>query len=206
MALFIWMFSIRGVSFLVTIPVGVTYVTDEGTVALGTPAESVMTVVQADGLNMLAFQLFGRPKNLEMVVDLTGFPPDSPGVMNRIVCDGSLIRSIPLSVNPVEFNPPALDIALDRMHYRVLPVSVVSEPAPSRYMSVSLRQSHVRVMGPASVLNSMDSVFTEPVSSTVRMEQQTALALPEGVESEDAAVTARLRNPVPVVPGNRRAY
>jgi len=73
-------------------------------------------------------------------------------------------------------------------------------------MSTSIRRSRVRVTGPASVLLAIDSIRTEPVSSDVRMEQQTALALPRGVYSDETAAVTRLRNPVPVVPGVRRAY
>lgn len=206
MAVFIWLFSIRGVEFTVTLPVAVAYATDEDAVVLGNPPESIMVEFEADGLSMLGFQLFGRPDGLRMIVDLGDFSPDSPGVAKQIILKEDLFESLPLMVRAIGFEPTLLELSLDRVSSRVLPIAVVSRPVPARYMSTSLRQSHVRVTGPASVLLAMDSVRTAPVSSTVRMEQQTALALPGGVYSEETAAVTRLRNPVPVVPGIRRAY
>lgn len=206
MAVFIWLFSIRGVEFAVILPVAVEYATSELAVVLGNPPDSIMVEFEADGLSMLGFQLFGRPDGLRMIVDLRGFSPDSPGVSRQIILKEDLFGSLPLMVRAKGFEPSLLELSLDRVYSRVLPVAVVSGPVPARYMSTSLRLTHVRVTGPASVLLAMDSVRTEPVSSAVRMEQQTALALPEGVYSEENATVTRLRNPVPVVPGIRRVY
>lgn len=205
-ALFIWLFSIRGVEFTVSLPVWVTYATGEDAVVLGDPPESVLVAFGADGLSMLGFQLFGKPGGLRMVVDLGSFSPDSPWIAKQITLKDDLFASLPLMVRAEGFEPPLIELSLDRVSSRVLPVAVVSSPLPARYMSTSIRQSHVRVTGPASVLLSLDSVRTEPVSSTVRMEQQTALALPGGVYSDQTTAVTRLRNPVPVVPWVRRAY
>lgn len=205
-ALLIWLFSIRGVEFTVSLPVGITYVTGEDAVVVGNPPESVIVDFKADGLSMLGFQLFGKTRELGIVVDLGGFSPDSPWIAKQVVLNGDLFEDLPLMVRAEGFEPQLAELALDRIGSRVLPVAVVSNPIPSRYMSTSVRQSHVRVTGPASVLLALDSIQTEPVSSTVRMEQQTALALPGGVYSDETAAVIRLRNPVPVVPGVRRAY
>ncbi|MFO7627609.1 MAG: hypothetical protein R6V62_10145 [Candidatus Fermentibacteraceae bacterium] len=205
-AVFIWLFSIRGVEFTVSLPVEVTYATGEDAVVLGNPPESIMVEFEADGLSMLGFQLIGKPDGLSMVVDLRGFSPDSPGITKQIILKDDLFESLPLMVRAEAFEPSLIEFSLDRVGSRVLPVAVVSGPVPARYMSTSLRKSHVRVTGPASVLLSIDSVHTEPVSSAVRMEQQTALALPGGVYSDETAAVTHLRNPVPVVPGVRRAY
>jgi len=205
-ALFIWLFSLRGVGFTVNLPVAVTYATSEEAVVLGNPAESVTVEFQADGLSMLGFQLLGKPAGLRMVVDLRGLSPDSPGVARQVVMREELFESLPLMVRAGGFDPPLIELSLDRVGSRVLPVAVVSTPVPARYMSTSIRRSRVRVTGPASVLLAIDSIRTEPVSSDVRMEQQTALALPRGVYSDETAAVTRLRNPVPVVPGVRRAY
>jgi hypothetical protein len=205
-ALFIWLFSLRGVEFKVSLPVALTFDTGENAVVLGNPPDTVLVEFEADGLSMLGFQLFGKPGGLNMVVDLIGFSPDSPETVKQIVLREDLFESLPLMVRAEGFEPALIEISLDRVSSRVLPVAVVSRPVPSRYMSTSLRQPHVRVTGPASVLLSIDSVHTEPVSSTVRMEQQTALALPGGVYSDDAGAVTRLRNPVPVVPMVRRVY
>ncbi len=188
------------------LPVAVTYATSEEAVVLGNPAESVTVEFQADGLSMLGFQLLGKPAGLRMVVDLRGLSPDSPGVARQVVMREELFESLPLMVRAGGFEPSLIELSLDRVGSRVLPVAVVSTPVPARYMSTSIRRSRVRVTGPASVLLAIDSIRTEPVSSDVRMEQQTALALPRGVYSDETAAVTRLRNPVPVVPGVRRAY
>lgn len=205
-AVFIWLFSIRGVGFSVRLPVAVEYATAEDAVVLGNPPESVMVEFEADGLSMLGFQLLGKPGGLRIMVDLQAFSPDSPRVSRRIAMREDLFESLPVMVGAEGFEPAAIELSIDRVGSRVLPVAVVSLPVPARYMSTSIRQTHVRVNGPASVLFATDSVRTEPVSSTVRMEQQTVLALPRGVYSDETAAVIRLRNPVPVVPGVRRAY
>lgn len=206
MALFIWLFSVRGEAFLVSIPVAVNYIIAEEAVFLVSPPESVTVSFEADGLSMLGFQLLGRAKDLSVKVDLSGLPSDNPGVTTRIVFDGTHLEDSPLGVTASGFTPASADISLDRIHYRILPVAVVSEPTPSRYMSVHLRQPTVRISGPASLLSRMDSVRTSTASSSIRMDQQVALELPEGIQADGATAVARLRNPVPVVPGIRRAY
>lgn len=204
--MFIWLFSIRGVEFAVNLPVPVEYVTAGDAVVLGNPPDSIMVRFEADGLSMLGFQLLGKPGRLRMVVDLEGFSPDSPWSARQVLMREDLFDNLPLMVRAGGFEPASIDLSIDRTGSRVLPVAVVSLPVPARYMSCSLRQKSVRVTGPASLLLTIDSVRTEPVSSAVRMEQQASLALPHGVYSDETVAVTRLRNPVPVVPGVQRAY
>lgn len=205
-ALFIWLFSIRGGSFTVRIPVAVNYIIDAESVVLGNPPESVTVAFTADGLSMLGFQLTGRAGRLAVNADLRGLSADDPEQTTVIVFDGTLLESPSMSVNASGFMPASAEVSLDRVDHRALPVALVSRPSPSRYMSVHLRQPSVRVSGPASVIGLMDSVHTSTASSSIRMDQQVALDLPDGVEAEVTAVVARLRNPAPVVPSVRRAY
>lgn len=204
-ALFIWVFSIRAETFSVTIPVPVRCLTAQGVMLVGHPPDTVSVTFQGDGLEMLGFQLLGKPGDLEVIVDLRSVPPDSLGPL-QIPYVEAMLRDPQSRVRVESFQPARAELSIDILFDRVLPVAVVSHPVPSRYMSVSLRQPRVRLTGPASVLLSMDSASTAPVSSDVRMEQRAELDLPEGVQTEGGAVTVRLRNPVPVVQGVGRAY
>jgi hypothetical protein len=204
-ALFIWVFSIRAESFRVTIPVPVRCLTAQGVVLVGRPPDTVSVTFHGDGLELLRFQLLGKPRDMEVIVDLRSVPPDSLGPVEIPYADAML--GDPQARAMVEsFQPARVQMSIDILYDRVLPVAVVSHPVPARYMSVSLRQPQVRLTGPASVLLSMDSAYTAPVSSDVRMEQQAVLDLPDGVRADPGTVTARLRNPVPVVQGVQRAY
>ncbi len=204
-AVAIWAFSIQTEIFSVTVPVPVVFRIAREADLVGHPPDTVAVTFRKGGLEMLGFQLSGSPRDLEVRVNLTSLTPDSLESLLILFSD-SMLSDPRHRTGMVSFQPSIVELAMDVHQDRVLPVAVVSHPVPARYMSVFLRRPHVTVNGPASVLASMDSAYTVPISSDVRIEQQVELDLPVGVNSDAGTVPVRLRNPVPVVQGVRRAY
>jgi hypothetical protein len=207
MALAIWALSIRTVDFSVAVPLKVSYLTDESIVLLGHPPESVMVTFGSDGLSMLGFQIEGKNRKLEVLVDLRSAIPDSTPETRRLTLDPSLVTGVPPEVHTSGFSPAFVDLSLDLAATRSLPVSVEGSGIPARYTNLLFPgDSRVAVRGPASLLNSMDSLPAGPVSFTSQRDQQAPLQLPEGVTAEVAFITVSLKTPVPIVTGVTRAY
>lgn len=205
-ALIVWSLSIRTVDFRVNTPLRVTYLTDDDGVILGQPPESVLVGFQGDGLTMLGFQLFGGGRRLDVTVDIRGKTPDSVPETQRITLNDTSVGQVPMGIVTTDFEPSLLEFSLDRITVRTLPVSIRTDSVPSRYMIVVSDEPGVRVRGPVSVLNTMDSLSAGPVSILSDREQYAPLQLPDGATADAAFVTVTLRRPVSVVRRVSPAY
>lgn len=153
-----------------------------------------------------------QPERLEAVIDLlNGRPGES---VHRFVPEDI---NVPPEVEVLAIAPGEVKVVLDRIGERLLPLvpALSGDPAPgSQVVDVSVDPRIARVVGPATALEKMTGVSTEPVSVANRSAtfSVTTTALPNvpGVrvrEGQVVHVTVRM-GPAPsrtATPGARPA-
>lgn len=152
------------------------------------------------GASILLDQIAGSPAGVLPVVDPAG-GLELPSAVEIQVAPSQLAwRGRPFStLQAASFSPPVVILTLDRVAERIIPVRVTaSGQVPSRVLAGTLQPSTVTARGPASLLERLDAVETEPLA-TDQPPARVGLVPAAGVTVEPSSVQAGLVTPVPVV-------
>lgn len=152
------------------------------------------------GASILLDQIAGSPAGIVPEIDPAG-DRELPASVEIPVSESQLAwRGRPFStLHAASFSPPALTLTLDRIAERTIPVRVTaSGQIPSRVLAGTLQPSMVTARGPASLLELLEAVDTEPLAPD-QPPARVGLVPAGGVTVEPSAVQAGLVTPVPVV-------
>lgn len=142
----------------------------EGRMLLDPAPEEVVAKVAAPGLLTLQMRLFGVVKNeLAAVVRV---PPDAETV-NRTLHPSDIVVPLDSGVRIVEIvKPETIQFRLDRRVERTVPVKpVVTGTLPGGFSvsgEVVVEPPEVTIMGPASLVEDLERVATEPLDMSGR--------------------------------------
>ncbi|WP_291322776.1 CdaR family protein [Desulfonatronospira sp.] len=159
LAVFFW-YLISGqekVEMWVEVSVEVSQVPEEYTIMSG--MVSKVTVRCRATKTMLSRMEVGR---LAYNLDLSGLEHGE----NTIVLDPKRIN-LPRAVQAVEITPHRLDLEVDRLIIRELPVEIEWKGAISPYYELkdkSVEPASVRIKGPENIIQNMDAVKTRPLA------------------------------------------
>jgi hypothetical protein len=138
-----------------------------------------------------------EPERLEAVIDLADARPGE-----RVHHFAPEDINVPPEVEVLGIAPGEVRVTLDRIGERLLPIvpALAGDPAPgSRVVDLAVEPRIARVVGPATALEKMTGVSTEPVSTAGRSAtfSTTTIALPNvpGVrvrEGQVVRVTVRI--------------
>ncbi|EFI35389.1 YbbR family protein [Desulfonatronospira thiodismutans ASO3-1] len=191
MAVFFW-YLISGqekVEMWVDVPVEVSHLSEDYTVISG--MVSKVTVRCRATKTMLSRMDMAR---LAYNLDLSGLEQGE----NTIVLDPKRIN-LPRAVQAVEITPARLELEVDRIVSRELPVEVVWTGAISPYYELKnkmVEPAALHVRGPEKILKNMDTVKTRPVAVDSdrpdRFQRKAGLDLRPELESTPSDVRVEL--------------
>jgi len=166
------------------LPAGLTIASD--------PPSDVRVRVRASGKDLL--KLKTRRFDAQIAVE-----SPRPGVLQRPILGSDLRIPRGIKIAAIEvIEPRTLDLRIERLGTRRVPVAVRSGPARAGDRALSTRPSvnpgSVDLIGPGTRIAAIDSVETEPVSFDVRRttDREVALIAPPGSKVEPARVTVHI--------------
>jgi hypothetical protein len=164
--------------------------------------DSVSVTFTGKGIGVLRDQILRKPEMLHINVPLPDQEQTYPYsrslelTENNVQFSGDRYSSL----SAISFNPPAITVTIDHRITRYLPIRInAAGSVPERYLWPVLSNTIVQVTGARSIVNQLDSCYTDQVGSGgERIE--TVIEKPDGINNiNPSSVIAELIYPVPVI-------
>ena len=164
--------------------------------------DSVSVTFTGKGIGVLRDQILRKPEMLRIDVSLPNQEQTYPYTRslelleNNVQFGGDRYSSL----SAVTFNPPAITVTIDHRITRNIPVRIKSAgTVPERYLWSVLSNTIVQVTGALSIVNQLDSCYTDHIGSGDGSEE-IVIEIPDGIiHINPSSVIAGLICPVPVV-------
>ncbi len=189
LAVYVHVFSAREREMTYRVPLLISPLPAGLTIANEVPTE-VRVRVHASGKDLLKLKAF--PFRAEIAID----SPHAE-MLQRPILDSDFRLPQGVRVASMEvLGPRTLDLSIEKLGSKIVPVAVRVRQEPGDDLALLERPSttprSVRLTGATSLLASIDSVETEPISIARAFESGAAIQTPAGLTADPAQVAVRI--------------